>query len=69
MQQLDKWLAAPLAEQSGVNHESAGICETRLPQMQDHSAARHRACDLYGSTPQTAAGLIAASHYGDSPVG
>ena len=69
MQQLDKWLAAPLAEQSGVNHESAGICETHLPQVQDHSAARDRACDLYGSTSQTAAGLIAATHYCDSRVG
>jgi hypothetical protein len=60
-QQFGEGLAAPGAGQSGVNHESAGICEANLSEVQDHSAAWRRACDLFGSASQTASGLIAAT--------
>jgi hypothetical protein len=48
-------------EEQGVKDESAGIRQTHLPQVQDHSAPRHRARDLFGSASQAAAGLIPAS--------
>jgi hypothetical protein len=44
-----------------VKDESAGIRQTHLPQLQDHSAPRHRARDLFGSASQAAAGLIPVS--------
>jgi hypothetical protein len=45
----------------GVKDESAGICQTHLPQLQDHSAPRHCARDLFGSASQAAARLIPVS--------
>jgi hypothetical protein len=42
----------------GENHESDGIGEKDLPQMQNRAAQAGRAGDLHGSTPQTASGLI-----------
>jgi hypothetical protein len=63
--EIGKRLAAP-AVKKGVKHESAGICQTHLPQLQDHSAPRHRARDLYGSASQAAARLIPVSS--ENPV-
>jgi len=60
-QQFGGWLAAPTTEESGVNDESAGLCEAYLPKVQGYSASRHCACDLYGSAAQTASRLIAAT--------
>jgi hypothetical protein len=51
-----------------VKHESAGIRQTHLPQLQGHSAPRHRARDLFGSASQAAAGLIPIPEEGDSVI-
>ena len=42
---------------NGRGHESTGIGQEDLPQLQDHPAQRRRARDLHGSAPQAAPGL------------
>ena len=66
--QFGKRLAAPDAGKLGVIHESAGICKAHLPQLQDYSAPRYCARDLFRSASQAASGLIGTAHSESLPV-
>jgi hypothetical protein len=47
----------------GSRHESTGIGEAHLPQLQDHPQEARGARDLQGSTPQAAPGLSSGENY------